>query len=460
MKKFSVLFIAMAMLVMSIPAFAAADLSGIVFANESETPALSVSGYPRFDRLKDGTLMLVNSGTVRKSTDNGATWKRTAINTNLPTTVTTSSGKTHELSRENWQGFVMDNGTVMVAYRARTKGYTSGEFYTSIRVRMSTDNATTFGSEVVVAEQTASSFNGFWEPFMIQTDDNTVLMFYSDDLNVTKSSSQQNIVYHQYNISKGTWGAANVAINGASRNSRDGMPVVTKLCDGGYAMVIETHDYFNRSYNGVYGKSVFVVGLALSKDGKIWSKPIPVVAPANLTGGDRCAAPYITTLPDGRVIISYMTEDGYTGTRVTDPAHGNCVYGAVISDSALTTDTTLTATTGGAAKGFTTLPDLFADPETGYMLWNTVQRVGKYVYFAGSAGTNNGSVSSSIKIRRADVSALVPDTDVDEDGEVTLLDALKCFKSIASGNGFFYDVNGDERTTAIDGLQIIKDALK
>ncbi|MBR5011152.1 MAG: hypothetical protein IKY12_01190 [Clostridia bacterium] len=458
MRKSLIVCMTIILMLTVVPAFAA-DLDGIVFDDATATPAISVSGYPRFSALADGTLLLVNSGTVRKSTDNGATWKRVSITQNAATTVTTASGKTHELSRENWQSFVLEDGTVMVAYRSRTKGYESGEFYTSVRFMTSTDNAATFGNEVIVAEATTKSFHGYWEPFMIQPDENTVLIYYSDDLNVKDPNYQQNIVYHEYNLTTKAIGKSVVAINGASRNSRDGMPVITKLCDGGYAMVIETHDYSWRSYNGTYGKSVFVIGLSLSRDGKTWSAPVPVIAPENLTGGDRCAAPYITTLHDGRVIISYMTEDGYSGSRVSDPAHCNCVYGAAISDAPITVDTVLTATKGGAASGFTTLPDLFANPETGYMVWNTVERVGNYVYFAGSAGTNNGSESSSVKIRRANVSELVPDTDFDDDGRITVLDALKCSKAIVGGNGFFYDVNADGRADVLDLVLVIRDML-
>ena len=461
MKKSLLIFMAVMFVLMAIPAFAAADISDIVFDEESVTPALTVSGYPRFETLDDGTLLIFNAGVVRKSTDDGETWTRIAITQNSATEYTSSSGITHALSRENWQGFVMDDGTVMVAYRARTKDYTSGEFYTSIRFMTSTDDAATFDNEVVVAEAVTDSFNGYWEPFIIQPDENTVLIYYSDDLNVTTPNNQQNIVYHEYNLTTKTVGDAVVAINGEDRNSRDGMPVITKLRYGGYAMVIETHDYFGRIYMPTltYGNSVFVVGLSLSEDGKTWSKPVPVVAPADITGGGRCAAPYITTLPDGRVLISYMTTDGYTGAETTDAPHKNCVYGAVISDDVLTADTTITATKGGVATGFTALHDLFEEPETGYMIWNTVYSNDEYAYFAGSAGTNDASVSSSIRIRRADVSATVVSSDMDKDGNVTLKDALRIFKGVLDTKVYKYDINNDGEVTLEDALIVLKETL-
>lgn len=458
MKKLFIICISLMIALLTVQAFATADLSDIVFEEESSTPAISVSGYPRFETLSDGTLLLFNAGVVRKSTDNGSTWKRVAITQNSATTAVSATGTTHNLNRENWQGFVLDDGTVMVSYRARTKDYVSGEFYTSIRVMTSTDNAETFSNEVIIAEQTTNGFHGFWEPFMIQPDENTVLLFYSDDLNVNKPSSQQNIVYHEYNIKNNTWSDAVVAIDGVSRNSRDGMPVITSLRYGGYAMVIETHDYFNRFYNGMLGSSVFVIGLSLSEDGRTWSEPIPVVAPSNIIAGKRCAAPYITTLPDGRVIISYMEDESYTGTTDVSESALKCVYGAVISDDVLTVDTVLTPTKGGAADGFTTLPDLFDDPESAYMIWNTVYCSGNYVYFAGSAGYNTGAGSSSIRIRRADVSATI-DFDLDDNGTTNLFDVLLTFKNFFMGNNYCIDFNNDGKVDVKDLVSIIKTTL-
>ncbi|MBQ4556219.1 MAG: exo-alpha-sialidase [Clostridia bacterium] len=384
---------------------ASADISNIVFDDESITPALVPGGYARFEVLGDGTLMFFNDDILYKSCNHGESWNKKRISENAATVVTSATGKAHTLSLENWQGFVMDDGTVLVSYRARTKNYKSGEFYTSIRVMTSYDNAETFANEVIIAEATTDGFHGYWEPFMIQPDANTVLLFYSDDLNVNNIGPQQNIVYHEYDISAKTWSNAVVAVDGVKRNSRDGMPVITKLKDGGYAMVIETQDYHHRFRGLTFGKSVFVISISLSADGKTWSNPVPVVAPADITGGDRCAAPYITTLPDGRVIISYMTEDGFKGIRVNDEVL-NCVYGAVISNDVITVDTRLSATTGGPAKGFTTLPDIFEDPINGYMVWNSVFCDGEYVYFSGGAGINDGSVTPTLRIRRADVRTL------------------------------------------------------
>lgn len=377
-------------------------LPTLVWEEESETASIPMGGYPRFLSLQDGTLLLFNEGWLCTSKDCGASWEYKSILQNAATTAVSASGKTHTLGRENWQGFVTASGDVLVAYRSRTKDYTSGEFYTSIRVMTSTDNAKTFGNEVIVAEATTDSFHGFWEPFMIQPSEGEILLFYSDDLHVTLPAMQQNIVYHTYSVKNGTWSDASVAINGAKRASRDGMPVLTKLQDGGYAMVIETQDYCNRFLGTTFGTSVFVISISLSEDGKTWTEPTPIIAPEDIRGENRCAAPFITTLPDGRVVVSFMSEDGFTGTKVGDPVL-NCVYGAVISTRPLSSTDRFSPTVGGTAEGFAPLTDVFADPENGYMVWNTVYCDGKYIYFAGNSGANDGSFPNSIRIRRATV---------------------------------------------------------
>ena len=72
--------------------------------------------------------------------------------------------------------------------------------------------------------------------------------------------------------------------------SRDGMPSVTRLSDGSFAMVIEAQDYNARPYirpDGTKtgtGYAGLVITLAFSRDGKTWAtdKMRPIAAPTNL----------------------------------------------------------------------------------------------------------------------------------------------------------------------------------
>ena len=178
MRKFCMIlvssFLLLAMLMM--PA-GASGMQAVVWEAASAVPPVNVAGYPRLDILSNGTLILANSGTIRKSVNGGQTWVRKDVTQNSATTVVSSSGQTHTLVRENWQPFVLMDGTVMLSYRARTANYTTGEFYTSIRVMYSNDNAETFINEEILVENTASAFRGYWEPFIIQIDEDTLALY-------------------------------------------------------------------------------------------------------------------------------------------------------------------------------------------------------------------------------------------------------------------------------------------
>ena len=376
----------------------------LTWADTAETPNLSASGYPRFAKRADGTLLLTaDNGYIYHSTDNGKSWTRQTAKATAAaaTSKTTASGVTHTLTCANLQPYVLPDGKVLLSYRCHTRSYASGEFYTSIRVMTSTDGGVTFGNEKILVEATSpSSAHGFWEPFFQRIAPDKIALYYADDLCVNLIPSQQRIAYLTYTISTGAWSTEPaVAIYRPDMKSRDGMPTTTALSDGGFAMVVEAHDYTktNSSYN-----CPFVIGLSLSADGLTWSDPIPVAAPTSLTAGQRCSAPSIATLPDGRVIIVYMTDEYYTGSNGTGD---RCrVLGGVVSDAPLRADSELTATTGGAAPGFTRLGSLFTNPENAYMQWNTVSVFGNDVYVAGTAGTNTASggvTGSAIRIRRA-----------------------------------------------------------
>ncbi len=407
--------------ILCITALAVTNDDTLYWSAKDATPDhTTVNGYPRFAQRADGTLLLTtDSGHISYSTDKGATWTKASqalVPSSAPTEKTTDI-TTHLLSRANFQPFVLPDGTVLLAYRCHTKGYiaknadgteTGNEFYTSIRVMTSTDGGMTFDNEKILVEATAKREDGFWEPFMIMLDDDTVAMYYADDLNVLapNAHAKQRIAFLTYTISTGTWSTEpQVAINRDPMTTRDGMPTITALKDGGFAMVTESQDYAewigdNKSL-GIH--CTFVVGLSLSADGITWSDPIPVVAPEDLTARILCASPSIATLPDGRVIITCQTDATYSGYPGASDSYGRSIAVA-ISDAPLTLNTVLTKTTGGAADGFTMLEDVFPLVENRFQIWNTVSCFGNDVYLAGTSSLNaeDGTRSDSrIRVRHA-----------------------------------------------------------
>ncbi len=389
-------------------------------------------GYPRMAERKDGTLILTTgSGANLHSTDRGATWvkqsKSAVANASTSATITkdgetytfttAASGDTTSpsITRANLQPFVVSDGTVLLGYRFHSSTsesrFTAGEdpFYTSIRVMSSSDGGKTFDNEVVLVEDVClTGSNGFWEPFFVQVDDDTVLCYYADDLNVYKTA-QQRIAYVEYDVSSKTWNLEpQVAIYRGGENgisTRDGMPMVTELIDGTFAMVVEVQDFaswmkVNTTNNFLfptYTNSTFVVGISRSVDGRTWTTPTPVFGPTDLTAGNLCAAPSIATLPDGRIIVTCQTEEGYTGSYGTAHESSTRVMAAAISDAPVTNTSTLTAINpkspkaDGAAVGFTRLEGVLSFEENQNCIWNAAFNSGNDVYIFGGAATNTSS---------------------------------------------------------------------
>ncbi len=386
-----------------------------------ESHNYGMSGYPRFATLADGTILITaDNGRISYSTDNGKSWIKiaTPLTENAASGVTSASGEYHKLIRANFQPYALDDGRVFLGYRSHTNtdNYTKGEeFYTSIRLMVSHDGGRTFDGEKVLIEQTTTDGTyGFWEPFFMQIDEDTIACYYSDDLNVkSKKHSQQRICYLTYSISRDEWSTEPaVAIYRSGKTTRDGMPMATKLSDGSFAMVVEAQD-FARWVNIKY-HCVFVVGLSLSKDGRTWSDPVPIYAPAKLNSGHVCAAPSITTLPDGRVVITCQSETD-SNNQVGAVGEYSRVFNAIISNGVITSDTVFTPVKGAlAANGFTKLDGVFKSVENGYQIWNVACCNGNYLLLAGTAGhtkSDGSRAGANIALRRAEVFAKAADAE-------------------------------------------------
>lgn len=424
-------------------------------------------GYPRMAQREDGTLILTtDAGYVYFSTDKGKTFKGQsprAIDSAKNYATVEKNGKTYSftgLTRANLQPFVVSDGTVLLGYRCHTNTSSeeyksSGCFYTSIRVLKSYDGGKTFDSdseEILVEDANLTSTNGYWEPFFVQIDEDTVLCYYADDLNVTFKGPQQRIVYVEYDVSSGKWDKTpKVAIYRTNMlQCRDGMPMITKLIDGGYAMVVEIQDFnklnLTAAEKGVLGvpskfaNCVFVVGLSLSADGRTWSEPVPVFAPTDLTAGMRCSAPSVATLPDGRIVITCQTDETYKGFKGASKDN-ECVMAVAISDFAITKDTKITPIdplnpkSDGAAEGFRRLDGVLTFQQNRYSIWNSVFGCAEDIYFLGGTALNNAlsqtmQGSGSIYVRH--LTSTVNENDVTGDGRFTLADVIHTLKKDAS----------------------------
>ena len=84
------------------------------------------------------------------------------------------------------------------------------------------------------------------------------------------------------------------------------MQSISQLSDGTYVMTVESNKhYFANYYGGT--KYPFVIDLFFSEDGITWTDPTTIAKAPN--AGYYCAAPWVDTLPDGRIVVSYQTDE-------------------------------------------------------------------------------------------------------------------------------------------------------
>lgn len=301
---------------------------------EGNNILIDKGGYGRMCLLPDGKLAFVYSGggyiRFKTSGDDGKTWSEP---TNVIKLDKCPTGQT--MTTANANIVVMKDGSYMVAFRAHTAGSQFDTFYSSIRYCISSDGGKTWSADTIVAENThiGTEFTGFWEPHMLYIKDGKLAMYYASDCiggdaadyPFVKSMNYQHIILHLYDEATGRFGEPIIASNGEDHNSRDGMPVVSKLSDGTYAMVIESS-----SMKGTYP---FIIQILFSEDGIKWSEPKNIWVPV---GFDHYAgAPYLVTLPDGRIAVSFQATEGSEST-LADNKVNNSVMNVIISKNPVT----------------------------------------------------------------------------------------------------------------------------
>ena len=289
-------------------------------------------GYARMTTLPDGRLACVytGGGYVRYCTseDDGVTWSSP---TNVIRIEHTPTGQKMVLANANI--VVMKDGSYMVAFRAHTGGPVGefSEFYSSIRYCISRDRGATWSEDITVIENdhVGPEFTGFWEPHMLYIKDGVLAMYYAADCLggpaegypfIDDIDKQQHIVLHLYDESTECFGAPIIASNGIDHGSRDGMPSVCRLSDGSYAMVIES--------SIMKPTHPFIVQLMLSEDGIKWSEPKNIWIPSG--EGHYSGAPFVVTLPDGRIAVSFQATEG-SGCTLACNKVNNSVMNVILS---------------------------------------------------------------------------------------------------------------------------------
>ncbi len=273
--------------------------------------------YPRLYRLKNGTILCgfdTNEDGGRavikivSSTDGGLTWSENAIQgTNLP-----------EYDCANANFIELENGDIWLAYRANVMEGDS--YYSSIRVSVSKDGGATWEPHSIVVEEEGTG--GVYEPQFGFIGDKIAVFYANDSLNVVRNNRQQNIEFNLWEGDK--WSEKFIASDGTKTFSRDGMPVFSELQDGSYAMVIESTAYSPNSE--------FIIQMKTSPDGLDWSGELKdIYTPSEFK--KKAGAPYIVTLADGRLAVSFQTDED-----ATENGDGVSVMKVMISTDATGTE--------------------------------------------------------------------------------------------------------------------------
>lgn len=271
--------------------------SPLQWEENSRTVFMGGAAYPRMYQLKDGTLLCGFDAAmgaknariaVTRSEDGGKTWS-------YPKPAAEKSG--YDCANANF--IQMENGDILLAYRAIKGGAKTDA---KILCSISRDNGKTWAFHSTIIEEYGKG--GVWEPHFIYIGDKVAVFYANDSEHAVGHTGNQNI---EFKLLEGdTWGEKRIASYGNRTGSRDGMPVVDRLSDGRYVMVVEAN---------AFPDYVFVTQIKFSPDGLDWSDPLKTIyRPSKKGAGKKAGAPYIVVLPGDILVVSFQTDEDATGS--------------------------------------------------------------------------------------------------------------------------------------------------
>lgn len=347
---------------------------------QSNVAALGkAGGYPRIISLKNGDIFMTYSSNSAISTDNGANF----INPSKVVTKTADPVEGKIMAKGNLTPIELPNGNVAVFYRAVAD---EKRCYSSIRYKIYNVISKTYGEEKIFIENynPRNDKTGLWEPTPYFTASGELYVYVSVDISGSASyngidsnhdlvctGGYQNLVAFKCSVNGDeiTINGRQIVMNGVDRKSRDGMNVITKLSDGSYAMVFEGKV-----------KNNYRIFICYSKDLLKFTEPQQIFYNTSYASG----APYIVTLPDGRIAVSYFTDEDYKGIPV-DGYKGK-VMRLYVSNSVIKYDDTLT-------KNSFTQKTFHTCQNTEYLAYGSMAVIGNRFFITGTNGSNDESIS-------------------------------------------------------------------
>lgn len=397
-------------------AFAADGYKAISFSTPVQVG--DNGGYPRLEALPDGTLLLASSSStsvlrLMRSADGGKSWGESE-------TIVDYTGTDYKPGN----GYLFyDKQTEVLFFTYRCPIETADGYTANINYVTSADGGRSWGEVRTICTATGPSQDaggGMWEPTFYRTD-GKLRVYYSSDvvkhgggvlLNpgtaherydtgypYSPSIVTQNIVMHEYDDETGAW-SGGVAVFGGYHHleeygypegtvkMRAGMQSITRLADGTYAMTVETTKF--RDW-GSYGGTNFpmVIDVCFSRDGVSFTEPRTIVQ--GHADGYTSAAPWVATLPDGRIAVSFQTDDFHDEPMPTEAGNYKQLQ-VVVSNEAVTYED---ASDIGIDDFTRYYPFARYNSDITFNYWNSLFVHGYTLYAVGNHNTNDKSVTSA-----------------------------------------------------------------
>lgn len=447
---------------------------------ESPVQTGKTGAYPRMATVANGSLLMAYESNwnetetdeetgeeitvkyhgikIARSADNGKTWPAEYV-----------AYKTKDAADKVANPTPYYDAETNVLYLSFRNPYESedGSHTAKIRYITSTNSGNTWSEPVTVASSYVTNqdvYGGMWEPTIYRIG-GKLRIYYSSDvskesegqvkINVGTPSESvdsnypfvvgkgyQNIVMHELDEATGLWSGATAVYRGEDHypygtnrgySSRPGMQSITQLNDGTYVMAVETSKHeFAAKYG--YTRYPFVVDIAFSSDGITWSNTTTVATPDKAEYYN--AAPWVDTLPDGRIIISFQSDEHMAEAKAEgDSTNPRMQLKVLVSKAAVSSDDGGKLTSDDFDVYFP-----FAEVNVGqvtYNAWNSVYVDGYKVHAVGRLSSSDSDQAKGLGLILSTYDC-APDKDTIPAGYTPIYTANDMVKLMHQQDGFVW----------------------
>ncbi len=434
--------------------------------------------YPRFASIGSGDILFVHGGsqslTVRRSSDGGESWSEPVVAVNYE--------GTNYSPANGYLYYDAVTEKVFLSFRCPITNE-DGTYTANVMICESTDRGESWSEPFCMLSSTvpsAEEYGGAWEPTIYRTD-GKLRMYYSGnivkygdgqvklnagteneitDTTYPYSSSKvvQYIVVHELDEESGAWGGGAITFDGYPSHPykpyegyvyrRAGMQSISLLSDGTYVMAIESSRNANASQYG--GTSYpMVIDVCFSRDGLNFTEPKTIAV--GHAEGYTSAAPWVVTLPDGRIAVSFQTDDHHDEPHPT--AMGNYKQLNVVVSRSPVSYADAYDISEADFERYT--PFEKYNSEVTYNYWNGLYIDGYKLYAVGNVSTNDSKVTKAMGICFS-VADLTPEGVPEGYTPICTANDLTNLMHRESGWGWFEDyilLNDIDLADATNGLE-------